>query len=119
MLLTCCGVSFAGLLSSSSPVTPVVSKEYKQQLPAHRSISDFKEERTLILYVKMGEQIPAAWIAAKIWQLFRWVRTKRRQQAIFKKSGRPPLNQPKPDSRFISVITIGFPNAYDRARAWL
>ncbi|VDY45173.1 transpeptidase [Salmonella enterica subsp. enterica serovar Daytona] len=54
MLLMPC-VSFAGLLSSS-PVTPV-SKEYKQQLmgsPVYIQI--FKEERTLDLYVKMGEQ---------------------------------------------------------------
>lgn len=51
MLLMPC-VSFAGLLSSSSPVTPV-SKEYKQQLmgsPVYIQI--FKEERTLDLYVK-------------------------------------------------------------------
>ncbi|EIC9493817.1 transpeptidase, partial [Salmonella enterica] len=55
MLLMPC-VSFAGLLSSSSPVTPV-SKKYKQQLmgsPVYIQI--FKEERTLDLYVKMGEQ---------------------------------------------------------------
>ena len=55
MLLLPC-VSFAGLLSSSSPTAPV-SKEYKQQLmgsPVYIQI--FKEERTLDLYVKMGEQ---------------------------------------------------------------
>lgn len=55
MLLIPC-VSFAGLLSSNSPTTPI-SKEYKQQLmgsPVYIQI--FKEERTLDLYVKMGEQ---------------------------------------------------------------
>ena len=55
MLLIPC-VSFAGLLGSSSSTTPV-SKEYKQQLmgsPVYIQI--FKEERTLDLYVKMGEQ---------------------------------------------------------------
>jgi murein L,D-transpeptidase YafK len=54
MLLLPC-VSFAGLLSSNSSTTPV-SKEYKQQLmgsPVYIEI--FKEERTLDLYVKMGE----------------------------------------------------------------
>lgn len=54
MLLLPC-VSFAGLLSSNSPTTPV-SKEYKQQLmgsPVYIEI--FKEERMLDLYVKMGE----------------------------------------------------------------
>ena len=54
MLLIPC-VSFAGLLGSSSSTTPV-SKEYKQQLmgsPVYIQI--FKEERTLDLYVKMGQ----------------------------------------------------------------
>lgn len=54
MLLIPC-VSFAGLLSSNSSTTPV-SKEYKQQLmgsPVYIQI--FKEERTLDLFVKMGE----------------------------------------------------------------
>ena len=54
MLLMPC-VSFAGLLSSNSPTTPV-SKEYKQQMmgsPVYIQI--FKEERTLDLFVKMGE----------------------------------------------------------------
>lgn len=55
MLLIPC-VSFASLLGSGSSTTPV-SKEYKQQLmgsPVYIQI--FKEERTLDLYVKMGEQ---------------------------------------------------------------
>ena len=54
MLLMPC-VSFAGLLSSNTPTTPV-SKEYKQQMmgsPVYIQI--FKEERTLDLFVKMGE----------------------------------------------------------------
>jgi murein L,D-transpeptidase YafK len=54
MLLIPC-VSFAGLLSSNSSTTPI-SKEYKQQLmgsPVYIQI--FKEERTLDLFVKMGE----------------------------------------------------------------
>ncbi len=56
MLLIPC-VSFAGpRVSSNGSITPV-SKEYKQQLmgsPVYIQI--FKEERTLDLYVKMGEQ---------------------------------------------------------------
>ena len=54
MLLIPC-MSFAGLLGSNSSTTPV-SKEYKQQLmgsPVYIQI--FKEERTLDLFVKMGE----------------------------------------------------------------
>jgi murein L,D-transpeptidase YafK len=54
MLLIPC-MSFAGLLSSNSSTTPI-SKEYKQQLmgsPVYIQI--FKEERTLDLFVKMGE----------------------------------------------------------------
>ena len=49
MLLMPC-VSFAGLLSSNTPTTPV-SKEYKQQMmgsPVYIQI--FKEERTLDLF---------------------------------------------------------------------
>lgn len=55
MLLIPC-VSFAGLVGSNSATKPV-SKDFKQQLmgsPVYIQI--FKEERTLDLYVKMGEQ---------------------------------------------------------------
>ena len=54
MLLIPC-MSFAGLLGSNSSTTPV-SKEYKQQLMGSLVyIQIFKEERTLDLFVKMGE----------------------------------------------------------------
>lgn len=64
MLLMPC-VSFAGLLSSSSPVTPV-SKEYKQQLmgsPVYIQI--FKEERTLDLFTSKWVSNTSCLIATK------------------------------------------------------
>lgn len=59
MLLLPC-VSFAGLLSSSSPTTPV-SKEYKQQLmgsPVYIEI--FKEEPDARSLRQNGRNLPAS-----------------------------------------------------------
>ncbi|EIJ9285900.1 transpeptidase, partial [Salmonella enterica] len=114
MLLMPC-VSFAGLLSSS-PVTPV-SKEYKQQLmgsPVYIQI--FKEERTLDLYVKMGEQYQLL-DSYKICNYSGGLGPKRRQGDFKSPEGFYSVqrNQLKPDSRFYKAINIGFPNAYDRA----
>ncbi len=61
MLLIPC-MSFAGLQRQRAGTgTTPVSKEYKQQLmgsPVYIQI--FKEERTLDLFVKMGETLSAA-----------------------------------------------------------
>ncbi|MCD3178280.1 L,D-transpeptidase family protein [Salmonella enterica subsp. enterica serovar Enteritidis] len=118
MLLMPC-VSFAGLLSSSSPVTPV-SKEYKQQLmgsPVYIQI--FKEERTLDLYVKMGEQYQLL-DSYKICNYSGGLGPKRRQGDFKSPEGFYSVqrNQLKPDSRFYKAINIGFPNAYDRAHGY-
>ncbi|EKD9160627.1 murein L,D-transpeptidase [Salmonella enterica] len=118
MLLMPC-VSFAGLLSSSSPVTPV-SKEYKQQLmgsPVYIQI--LKEERTLDLYVKMGEQYQLL-DSYKICNYSGWLGPKRRQGDFKSPEGFYSVqrNQLKPDSRFYKAINIGFPNAYDRAHGY-
>jgi murein L,D-transpeptidase YafK len=105
MLLLPC-VSFAGLLSSSSPTTPV-SKEYKQQLmgsPVYIQI--FKEERTLDLYVKMGEQY-------QLLDSYKICNFKSPEGFYSVQRG-----QLKPDSRFYKAINIGFPNAYDRAHGY-
>ncbi len=80
MLLLPC-VSFAGLLSSNSPTTPV-SKEYKQQLmgsPVYIEI--FKEERMLDLYVKMGETYQLL-DSYRICNLLRWPRSGNSARAI-------------------------------------
>ncbi len=118
MLLIPC-VSFAGLLGSSSSTTPV-SKEYKQQLmgsPVYIQI--FKEERTLDLYVKMGEQYQLV-DSCKICNYFGGLEPKQRH-SDFK---RPDVfysiqrSQLKPDSRYYKASNIGFPNPYDHSHAY-
>ncbi|KJN08958.1 transpeptidase [Klebsiella aerogenes] len=118
MLLLPC-VSFAGLLSSSSPTTPV-SKEYKQQLmgsPVYIEI--FKEERMLDLYVKMGETYQLL-DSYRICNYSGGLRPKQRQGDFKSPEGfyNVSRSQLKPDSRFYKAINIGFPNAYDRAHGY-
>ncbi|EOC2249872.1 TPA: murein L,D-transpeptidase, partial [Escherichia coli] len=118
MLLIPC-VSFAGLLGSSSSTTPV-SKEYKQQLmgsPVYIQI--FKEERTLDLYVKMGEQYQLL-DSYKICKYSGGLGPKQRQGDFKSPEGFYSVqrNQLKPDSRYYKAINIGFPNAYDRAHGY-
>lgn len=118
MLLMPC-LSFAGLLSSNSSTTPV-SKEYKQQLmgsPVYIQI--FKEERTLDLFVKMGETYQLL-DSYKICNYSGGLGPKQRQGDFKSPEGFYTVqrNQLKPDSRFYKAINIGFPNAYDRAHGY-
>ncbi|WP_436873513.1 peptidoglycan meso-diaminopimelic acid protein amidase [Kosakonia sacchari] len=118
MLLLPC-VSFAGLVSSNGSVTPV-SKEYKQQLmgsPVYIQI--FKEERTLDLYVKMGEQYQLL-DSYKICNYSGGLGPKQRQGDFKSPEGFYSVqrSQLKPDSRFYKAINIGFPNNYDRAHGY-
>ncbi|MGI8201469.1 peptidoglycan meso-diaminopimelic acid protein amidase [Klebsiella pneumoniae] len=118
MLLLPC-VSFAGLLSSNSPTTPV-SKEYKQQLmgsPVYIEI--FKEERMLDLYVKMGETYQLL-DSYRICNYSGGLGPKQRQGDFNSPEGfyNVTRSQLKPDSRFYKAINIGFPNAYDRAHGY-
>ncbi|SUB73089.1 Uncharacterized protein conserved in bacteria [Pluralibacter gergoviae] len=109
MLLIPC-VSFAGLLSSN-PVRPSVSKEYKQKLmgsPVYIQI--FKEERTLDLYVKMGETYQLL-DSYKICNYSGGLGPKQRQGDFKSPEGfyNVTRSQLKPDSRFYKAINIGFP----------
>ena len=118
MLLIPC-MSFAGLLGSNSSTTPV-SKEYKQQLmgsPVYIQI--FKEERTLDLFVKMGETYQLL-DSYKICNYSGGLGPKQRQGDIKSQEGfyNVQRNQLKPDSRFYKAINIGFPNAFDRAHGY-
>jgi murein L,D-transpeptidase YafK len=118
MLLMPC-VSFASLLSSNGSTTPI-SKEYKQQLmgsPVYIQI--FKEERTLDLYVKMGEQYQLL-NSYKICNYSGGLGPKQRQGDFKSPEGFYSIqrSQLKPDSRFYKAINIGFPNAYDRAHGY-
>jgi len=113
MLLIPC-MSFAGLLGSNSSTTPV-SKEYKQQLmgsPVYIQI--FKEERTLDLFVKMGETYQLL-DSYKICNYSGGLGPKQRQGDFKSPEGfyNVQRNQLKPDSRFYKAINIGFPNAFD------
>ncbi|HFF0248811.1 TPA: murein L,D-transpeptidase family protein, partial [Klebsiella pneumoniae] len=108
MLLLPC-VSFAGLLSSNSPTTPV-SKEYKQQLmgsPVYIEI--FKEERMLDLYVKMGETYQLL-DSYRICNYSGGLGPKQRQGDFKSPEGfyNVTRSQLKPDSRFYKAINIGF-----------
>lgn len=118
-MLTIPCVSFAGLLSSNSSTTPV-SREYKQQLmgsPVYIQI--FKEERTLELYVKMGEQYQLM-DSYKICNYSGGLGPKQRQGDFKSPEGFYTVqrSQLKPDSRFYKAINIGFPNAYDRSHGY-
>ncbi len=118
-MLTIPCISFAGLLSSNSSTTPV-SKEYKQQLmgsPVYIQI--FKEERTLELYVKIGEQYQLM-DSYKICNYSGGLGPKQRQGDFKSPEGFYTVqrSQLKPDSRFYKAINIGFPNAYDRSHGY-
>ncbi len=109
MLLIPC-MSFAGLLGSNSSTTPI-SKEYKQQLmgsPVYIQI--FKEERTLDLFVKMGETYQLL-DSYKICNYSGGLGPKQRQGDFKSPEGfyNVQRNQLKPDSRFYKAINIGFP----------
>lgn len=118
MLLIPC-VSFAALTGSNSSASSL-SKEYKQQLmgsPVYVQI--FKEERTLELYVKMGEQYQLL-DSFRICNYSGGLGPKQRQGDFKSPEGfyNVQRNQLKPDSRFYKAINIGFPNAFDRAHGY-
>jgi murein L,D-transpeptidase YafK len=118
MLLIPC-FSFASLLSSNSSTTPV-SKEFKQQLmgsPVYIQI--FKEERTLELYVKMGEKFQLL-DSYSICNYSGGLGPKQRQGDFKSPEGfyNVTRSQLKPDSRFYKAINIGFPNEFDRQHGY-
>ncbi|EKC6207754.1 murein L,D-transpeptidase [Cronobacter sakazakii] len=117
MLLVSC-FSWASTVSSDS-VTPI-KKELKQQLmgsPVYIQI--FKEERTLELYVKMGEQYQLL-DSYRICNYSGGLGPKRRQGDFKSPEGFYSVqrSQLKPYSRFYKAINIGFPNAFDRANGY-
>ncbi len=82
-------------------------------------IQIFKEERTLDLYVKMGEKYQLL-DSYKICNYSGGLGPKQRQGDFKSPEGfyNVQRNQLKPDSRFYKAINIGFPNAYDRAHGY-
>jgi murein L,D-transpeptidase YafK len=112
-------MSFASLLSGNTSNTPV-SKEFKQQLmgsPVYIQI--FKEERTLELYVKMGEKFQLL-DSYSICNYSGGLGPKQRQGDFKSPEGfyNVTRSQLKPDSRFYKAINIGFPNEFDRQHGY-
>ncbi|WP_338561429.1 peptidoglycan meso-diaminopimelic acid protein amidase [Erwinia sp. E_sp_B04_7] len=110
---------------ASVPTTPVlplapVSKELKKQLlgtPVYIQI--FKEERTLELYGKIGNDYRLL-DSYRICNFSGGLGPKRRQGDFKSPEGfySVGLSQLKPDSRFYRAINVGFPNEYDRQQGY-
>ncbi|MGC8427059.1 peptidoglycan meso-diaminopimelic acid protein amidase [Mixta calida] len=110
------------MASTPDPVQPLapVSKELKKQLlgtPVYIQI--FKEERTLELYGKIGNEFRLL-DSYRICNFSGGLGPKRRQGDFKSPEGfySVRLNQLKPDSRFYRAINIGFPNQYDRQQGY-
>ncbi|WP_130834134.1 peptidoglycan meso-diaminopimelic acid protein amidase [[Erwinia] mediterraneensis] len=104
------------------PVEPLapVSKELKKQLlgtPVYLQI--FKEERTLELYGKIGNEYRLL-DSYRICNFSGGLGPKRTQGDFKSPEGfySVRLNQLKPNSRFYRAINLGFPNQYDREQGY-
>ncbi|RWR02579.1 transpeptidase [[Pantoea] beijingensis] len=112
-------VSMASMPEPVQPLAPV-SKELKKQLigtPVYLQI--FKEERTLELYGKIGNEYRLL-DSYRICNFSGGLGPKRRQGDFKSPEGFYTVtqNQLKPDSRFYRAINIGFPNQYDREQGY-
>ncbi|MFD1801430.1 peptidoglycan meso-diaminopimelic acid protein amidase [Mixta tenebrionis] len=112
-------LSMASTPEPAQPLAPV-SKELKKQLlgtPVYIQI--FKEERTLELYGKIGNEYRLL-DSYRICNFSGGLGPKRRQGDFKSPEGfySVKLSQLKPDSRFYRAINIGFPNQYDRERGY-
>lgn len=110
------------LASVNEPVQPLapVSKELKKQLlgtPVYIQI--FKEERTLELYGKIGNEFRLL-DSYRICNFSGGLGPKKRQGDFKSPEGFYTINprQLKPDSHFYRAINIGFPNEYDRQQGY-
>lgn len=104
----------------TAPMSTPVSKELKKQLlgtPVYIQI--FKEERTLELYGKIGNEFRLL-DTYRICNFSGGLGPKRREGDFKSPEGfyNVRLNQLKPDSRFYRAINVGFPNQYDRDHAY-
>ena len=112
-------VVFASVPDSVTPLAPV-SKELKKQLigtPVYLQI--FKEERTLELYGKIGNEYRLL-NSYRICNFSGGLGPKRVQGDFKSPEGfySVGLSQLKPDSRFYRAINVGFPNEYDRQQGY-
>ncbi|PKH21257.1 transpeptidase [Enterobacterales bacterium CwR94] len=108
-------VSFANVTSSFAPQAPVSNEFKKDLLGTPVYIQIFKEERTLELYGKIGNQFRLL-DSYRICNFSGGLGPKRRTGDFKSPEGFYTVNmsQMKPDSRFYRAINIGFPNQYDR-----
>ncbi|OON36442.1 transpeptidase [Izhakiella australiensis] len=112
-------ICLASLPDPSSPLAPV-SKELKKQLlgtPVYIQI--FKQERTLELYGKVGNEYRLL-DSYRICNFSGGLGPKRRPGDFKSPEGfySVGLSQLKPDSHFYRAINIGFPNQYDREKGY-
>ncbi|SQA97285.1 Uncharacterized protein conserved in bacteria [Cedecea neteri] len=111
--------SFASLLNSSGVAAPVGKDSRQQLMGSPVYIQIFKEERTLELWVKMGEQYQLL-NSYRICNYSGGLGPKQRQGDFKSPEGFYSVDrsQLKPDSRFYKAINIGFPNEFDRAHGY-
>ena len=112
-------VVFASAPDVMTPLAPV-SKELKKQLlgtPVYLQI--FKEERTLELYGKIGNEFRLL-DSYRICNFSGGLGPKRVQGDFKSPEGfySVGLSQLKPNSRFYRAINVGFPNEYDRQQGY-
>lgn len=109
-------VSWSSHASDLVPVNPTL----KQQLlgsPVYIQI--FKEERTLELYAKLGNNFRLVG-SYRICNFSGGLGPKRREGDFKSPEGfySVDMRHMKPDSRFYRAINIGYPNAYDEAQGY-
>ncbi|WP_168415755.1 peptidoglycan meso-diaminopimelic acid protein amidase [Erwinia amylovora] len=112
-------VVFASVNETITPLAPV-SKELRKQLigiPVYLQI--FKEERTLELYGKIGNEYRLL-NSFPICKFSGGLGPKRVQGDFKSPEGfySVSLSQLKPDSRYYRAINVGFPNEYDRQQGY-
>ncbi|MBS0857010.1 MULTISPECIES: peptidoglycan meso-diaminopimelic acid protein amidase [unclassified Tatumella] len=110
------------LAISENPVTPQlpVSKQLKQQLLGTQVfIQIFKEERTLDLYGKIGNEYRLL-DSFRICDFSGGLGPKRTEGDFKSPEGfySVHFNQLKPDSHFYRAINLGFPNQFDRENGY-
>lgn len=108
-----------GLNSPLNGQSPFAGGNQPKLMGSPVYIQIFKEERTLELWVKMGEKFQLL-SSYRICNYSGGLGPKRRQGDFKSPEGFYTVqrNQLKPDSRFYKAINIGFPNAYDRQHGY-
>ncbi|MGV3346447.1 peptidoglycan meso-diaminopimelic acid protein amidase [Enterobacteriaceae bacterium LUAb1] len=111
--------TFASVPSAVTPALSVSKKLKKELLGTPVYIQIFKEERTLELYGKIGNEFHLL-DSYQICNFSGGLGPKRREGDFKSPEGFYTVNisQLKPDSRFYRAINIGFPNQYDRDQGY-